>query len=178
METDIGHQKKKNKISASLLFRADLGVNVLLGVAGCKFGEQDAWVDGFCISQTEPESGTDMERVTGGKRLCCGSGVLQEQIKQTVRWCYRWSTTTPVQCNSPPTHWYANLPLSFLYPDDCAIVTETKAVLSHLILSAWWRRRLSCCCGGGGGGGAELNTFCCRAYCCLKEKRVICAVNN
>jgi len=53
-----------------LLSRADLSVDILLGVVGCMFGEQDAWVEGFCISQTDPESGTDMERVTGGKRLC------------------------------------------------------------------------------------------------------------
>lgn len=56
-----------------------LNDDILLGAAGWMFVVQDAWVDGFCISQMDPESGTDMERVTGGKRLCCCSGDLYKQ---------------------------------------------------------------------------------------------------
>lgn len=49
--------------------KTDMLGNSLLGAVGWRFGVQDAWEEGFCISHTEPESGTDKERVTGGKRL-------------------------------------------------------------------------------------------------------------
>lgn len=54
------------------------GRNSLLGAACWRFGVQEAWEDEFCISHTEPESGTDRDRVTGGRRL---SDALQKHKK-------------------------------------------------------------------------------------------------
>lgn len=127
------------------------------------FAVQDAWVEGFCISQMDPESGTDMERVTGGKRLCCCSGDLHKQNVWNIKRKYYGGALDDKLCLNYSTD--DNQHSFYL------LNTATKkcAHLAHLSLRACCRNRLSCCCCCVG-GAAELSTAFCWAracaYCC------------